>query len=211
MDGIVLRILISGYNYPDPAGPSWLYSSCSILGSYDKGVRLGYNTTTSKCCILLGTTSTVWRYVSVFLKEVMHQLTTANWSTGYSISLITDESNITNIVTPPLDTSHHLSVTANNGFYKGTLGNGYLLEAGGGHKAITDFATASHTHTISAITDLTTVSNLSNYYNKTEIDDKLVTKQDIFIYSNNNIDSANILTALNSLVSTKSLIFLNLT
>lgn len=113
------KLYISGYNYS--SGPQWYYYGYHQIGSYNKGVRLGYNG--SKCVIMLGTTSTKWSYPQVHLSRVItgfRQQTT--WSTGYSISITTNESSYTNIYTAERTRQYFSDVVANNfrGNLKGT-------------------------------------------------------------------------------------------
>lgn len=95
------KITVSGYNCDDN---TWKDTSTTIEGGdINKSVRLGYNSKTSKCCILIGTTTSTWDYTSVYLTKILsHYYNSNSWRTGYNISLITDESNITKIVTPPI-------------------------------------------------------------------------------------------------------------
>ena len=90
------KLIISGYNWDGEDG-KWINYGYVQLGSYAKGVRLGYNG--SKCCILLGNTSSTWKYPKIRLSRVLtaHE-STSNFNTGYSISTITSESGYSRIV-----------------------------------------------------------------------------------------------------------------
>ena len=99
------KITVSGYNYRGSGGSWYGYSTTIEGGSIDKPVRLGYNSSTSKCCILIGSTTSTWSYPCVYLTKGVvknEYYSIDSWRTGYNISLITDESNITSIVTPPI-------------------------------------------------------------------------------------------------------------
>lgn len=90
------KIIISGYNYS--GSTSWANYGYKQIGPYNKGVRLGYDG--SKCIIMLGTTTTKWTYPQVHLSRVITGFQNqTSWSTGYSISVITDESSYSKIVT----------------------------------------------------------------------------------------------------------------
>lgn len=109
------KIIISGYNY---SGGYWVNYGYQQLGSYNKGVRLGYNG--SKCCILLGSTTTTWSYPQVHLSRVItgygNQTT---WSTGYSIDISASESGYSEIVSLNRTRQRFDDVVANN--FKGNL------------------------------------------------------------------------------------------
>lgn len=96
------KIIVSGYNFD---GGVWLNTSLQIIGSLPSNVvRLGYNTNTSKCCILIGTTTTLWSYPQVYVSKVTQGFyDTADWSAGWNISIIDaayESANITNIIQP---------------------------------------------------------------------------------------------------------------
>lgn len=95
------EITVSGYNYSVNGG-EWQNYGAHTKGCYTKGVRLGYDNTSGKCVILLGTTTSVWTYPQVFLKSVLNGYIgpTTDWNGDYKISVITDESKISKIVTP---------------------------------------------------------------------------------------------------------------
>ena len=64
-------------------------------------VRLAHDGTVN--CILLGTTSTIWYYPKVLVAHVLAGYSnTTGWDSGWTTSIITDETNITNIVTPTI-------------------------------------------------------------------------------------------------------------
>lgn len=110
------KIIISGYNYS--TGAAWINYGYQQIGSYNKGVRLGYNG--SKCCILLGTTTTNWSYPQIHLSRVITGYSNqTTWSTGYSISVITSESGYSGIVTANRTRQYFADVVANN--FRGTL------------------------------------------------------------------------------------------
>lgn len=83
------KIFVSGYSY---GGSYWYNTKYAVLGNYNKGVRLAHDG--SKLCILLGNTSSYWEYPQIYLKARSHGLVGREYihSSGYSISLVTDES-----------------------------------------------------------------------------------------------------------------------
>ncbi|OMC94355.1 pyocin knob domain-containing protein, partial [Paenibacillus odorifer] len=93
------EILVGGYNF----NTGWMNYSASVTsGSLPfSSVRLAYDG--SKCCILLGTTTTVWKYPNIEVTEV---LASHNGATGlggaWAMGVVTTETGITNIVNAPL-------------------------------------------------------------------------------------------------------------
>lgn len=90
------KVLVGGYNYTSQA---WYNTSVSILGNNNYKVRLGYDG--SKCCILLGSTTHVWHYPKVIVRNVMstfsgYMALNGTWST----SVITSETGLSSIVEP---------------------------------------------------------------------------------------------------------------
>lgn len=90
------KVLVGGYNYTSQA---WYNTSVSILGNNNYKVRLGYDG--SKCCILLGSTTHVWHYPKVIVRNVMstfsgYMALDGTWST----SVITSETGLSSIVEP---------------------------------------------------------------------------------------------------------------
>lgn len=90
------KVLVGGYNYTSQA---WYNTSVSILGNNNYKVRLGYDG--SKCCILLGSTTHVWHYPKVIVRNVMstfsgYMALNGTWNT----SVITSETGLSSIVEP---------------------------------------------------------------------------------------------------------------
>ena len=90
------KVLVGGYNYTSQA---WYNTSVSILGNNNYKVRLGYDG--SKCCILLGSTTHVWHYPKVVVRNIMSGYTgymalNGTWNT----SVITSETGLSSIVEP---------------------------------------------------------------------------------------------------------------
>ena len=118
-------ITIGAYNYNgggNASGAGWVNIGYHTKGAYSKGVRLAYNG--SKCVILLGTTTTTWRYPKVYLKTIYtgHQNQTI-WGGTSTISLITSETGYTNIDTP----------ARMDEFFGDTSVTGRLAVTGAGH------------------------------------------------------------------------------
>ncbi|SDJ92975.1 hypothetical protein [Paenibacillus naphthalenovorans] len=93
------ELIVSGYNITTPA---WLQYSAEVRGNAPfNQVRLAHDGTVN--CILLGTTSTAWRYPHIAVVEMQTSYNNVTgWETGWNISCITSETGITNIVTPTL-------------------------------------------------------------------------------------------------------------
>ena len=114
--GTMMRIVIKGYDYSYETGAwevivgaysylgrnGWAGYSAEIRGNAPfSRVRLGHDG--SKCVILLGDTSTKWRNLKAAVEEMLAGSSNVDgWETGWEISIITDESGITDIHTPAL-------------------------------------------------------------------------------------------------------------
>lgn len=92
------KYIVSGYNY-NGTSSEWYNEGSSVFGTYKGAARLAYDG--SKCCILIGTTDSIWHYPRVTIDKVtIHYYGyTDTWEKGWEISFITDESNITSIKT----------------------------------------------------------------------------------------------------------------
>lgn len=103
------KVLVGGYNY---ATQAWYNTSVSILGSYDYKVRLGYDG--SKCCILLGSTTHVWHYPKVVVRNVLSAFSgyaalDGTWTT----SVITTEAGLSAIVEPIINNNMTVGISRN--------------------------------------------------------------------------------------------------
>lgn len=107
------KYIVSGYNY-NSTSSGWYNEGSSVFGTYKGAARLAYDG--SKCCILIGTTDSIWHYPRVTIDKVTIHYSgyTATWEKGWEVSFITDESSITGIKTP----------TTNGG---GLYSQGYLV------------------------------------------------------------------------------------
>lgn len=111
----MLSMKIKGYNsdstgywemnlagQPSADSSEWGQTSADTAGTSTpfNTVRFGHDGT--KACILLGTTSTSLSYPKIIIDELMVSFAagTSNWSTGWSISQITNETGITVSSTP---------------------------------------------------------------------------------------------------------------
>lgn len=92
------KYIVSGYNY-NSTSSGWYNEGSSVFGTYKGAARLAYDG--SKCCILIGTTDSIWHYPRVTIDKVTIHYSgyTATWEKGWEISFITDESSITNVKT----------------------------------------------------------------------------------------------------------------
>lgn len=105
-------IVISAYPYGDK---SWhqLTAYCSninIVGS----IRLAYDG--SKCCVLLGTTKSRWAYPKVVVTKVIAGFNThTSFRTGWTISIVSSESGLTNMC-EPIPINRGLNATLFSGY-----------------------------------------------------------------------------------------------
>ena len=101
-DNTSSKYIISGYNYIND--PTWTKTTCIVEG-YNINVRLAHDG--SKCCILIGSTTQTWRYPKVVISKVICGYHGWNSITknGWTAEFITDETSITNIVTPGRNTN----------------------------------------------------------------------------------------------------------
>ena len=114
----IITLKLKGYNYNatgywemnlagymHSGSSTWVNTSADTNGTSTPftSVRFGHDGT--RCCILLGTTATVLSYPKVIIDELMVSFagSTADWSTGWSISQITDEKGITVSSSPVLN------------------------------------------------------------------------------------------------------------
>ena len=124
-DGIgAWEVVVSGYNYS--GNNSWINTSAEIKGRAPfSSVRLAFDGT--NVVILLGTTSTTWSYPKISVTDFVASHSTLNvWGNGWSMSFITDESNISAVSTPTIYT--YLNASGNLGI--GTLAPGATLPNG---------------------------------------------------------------------------------
>ena len=130
----VWQCIIGGYNYNavDDANDAWANSSAEIRGSAPfSQVRLAHDGT--KCCLLLGNTSTTWSFPQVVITEIFASHSNhTGWGEPYNMSIITSETGLTKIVTP---TTSIYGNTATIPIYaligKTTATGGYRLEVEG--------------------------------------------------------------------------------
>lgn len=120
---------LGGYNY---SGGNWINCSASVDSMCPvTQVRFAHDGT--KCCILLGSTTTVWNYPRLFIEQFIASFGNIDgWEKGWSISYITSETGIVNNTTITLETpwSNRNSslVTGSSGYTK--LPNGLMLSWG---------------------------------------------------------------------------------
>lgn len=96
--------VIGGYNYS--TNSAWYNYSARIDGPAPfSQVRLAYDTSLGRNVILLGGVSTAWNYSTIEVSEVLATYSNiTGWGTGWSLALLTSESNISASVTPTLFT-----------------------------------------------------------------------------------------------------------
>jgi hypothetical protein len=125
--------IIGGYDYNavDEANDDWAVRSAEIRGSAPFSiVRIGYDG--SKCVILLGTTETVWNYAKVAISDMLVGGAIYNWETGWSASIISSETGITNIAVPVTSIyGNHAAIPYTVSIGKTIPTDGYRLEVDG--------------------------------------------------------------------------------
>lgn len=99
-------VACGGYAYG--VGASWINEFAQIMGSTasDNRVRFGHNGT--KCCIIIGETTTVWKYPKIAVRNFQaghSNRTTAQWSTGWAVTISTS---LAGYATPTGDFSNAL-------------------------------------------------------------------------------------------------------
>lgn len=97
------EINASGYSFS--TNSAWANTSADTGGTSTPFTSVRFGHDGSKCCILLGTTSSVVQYPKIVLSELMVSFANANldWSTGWSITQITNETGITVSSSPVLN------------------------------------------------------------------------------------------------------------
>gem|GEM_PF-6137039 len=96
------KTVVGGYNY---AGSSqWVDQYGYTVGSAPfNSIRVGYDSSSSRAVILLGTTSTSWAYPQIAItKVVTGYSSTDDWATGWDIENRTSETGITTIEDVPV-------------------------------------------------------------------------------------------------------------
>ncbi|MFD5022277.1 pyocin knob domain-containing protein [Paenibacillus sp. NPDC058367] len=94
------ELLVGGYNFTSPGG--WMYTSAYVEGNAPfTSVRLAHDG--SKCCILLGGVTSPWSFPHIEVSEVLasHQ-GPSTLGSGWTVSLITSETGITNVLSPAM-------------------------------------------------------------------------------------------------------------
>lgn len=151
------EVEVGGYNYT--AG--WINTSATVLnpGPFGNNIRLAHDGT--YCCILLGTTSTVWHYPKVVLSELSighGGYSSLLWrsSDNYTIETITDESGLSAIASPTViglgAAISGTTLTASNQFTgpgTGLTGTAASLSIGGNAGTATTLATARTINSVS--------------------------------------------------------------
>ena len=102
VDNTSSKYIISGYNYVTT--PEWTKTTCIVEGN-SLNTRLAHDGT--KCCILIGATTSKWQYPKVVISKVICGYNGWNLISkdGWTAKFITDETGIVNIVTPGRNTN----------------------------------------------------------------------------------------------------------
>lgn len=106
---------VSGYAYLNT--PAWLVPTATLSPNCPfSSVRLGYDSAAGKVCILLGTTTTVWSSPKIIVSAIAGNVGPDNLKTGWSITTLTSETNITNIAASTVKTLATVEATAPRGY-----------------------------------------------------------------------------------------------
>lgn len=116
------KLIVSGYNYTDGGSNKfWTSQSAQSIGNPPfSNVRLGFNATTGKNVIMLGTTTTSWAYPKLYVSAMTSHSYADYMNIGWSASWVTTETAYSALqtVTP----SHNLlGNTTTNNLYTNTL------------------------------------------------------------------------------------------
>ncbi|MCL4374509.1 hypothetical protein M1523_01470 [Patescibacteria group bacterium] len=179
------EVIVGGYNYSGT--PAWINYTAEVRGTAPfNQVRLAYNG--SKMVILLGTTTTTWRYPKFAVTEFMAGFGSySGWGSGWSSSFLTSEASITNSVTPTLYT--YMDSGGNVGI--GTTGPSYKLDVAGDVRATGDlYANGTDVFGANSMSlNLGTSANLIGFkdstgYNRITIDTAQTSYPRIYGYTN---------------------------
>jgi hypothetical protein len=123
-------------------------------------VRFGHDG--SKCCILLGNTTTSWTYQKLYIDFVMVGFNnfTTGWDTGWSISTITDETGITVSQTPTINAAVPIALTTSGQFISNNNIPIQARETGGTARNLLSI-NASNAVQVGATTNATTINSTS--------------------------------------------------
>jgi hypothetical protein len=85
-------LVVGGYTYSHLENPRWVNTFAQLIGNKDadNAVRFGHDGT--KCCIIIGETTSTWDYLKVTVKDFQagyRNYSVDQWDDGWSISLIT--------------------------------------------------------------------------------------------------------------------------
>jgi len=154
---------VGGYNHIDTT--SWIHTSASSNTPLPfTSVRFAYdaNVGVNKCCILLGTTSTIWSFPKIVLDRILVGVFgyTTGWDTGYSIAIITDETGITTNATPTINTGVPIALTTSGQFLANNNIPIQARETGGTARNILNM-NGSNAVQVGATTNATTINSTS--------------------------------------------------
>ncbi len=96
-------VTVSGFTQ---GSGNWILTAATLHPNCPfSSVRFGFDSVAGKCCILLGTTTTAWDNIKIVVKEAfIGNSNVAAYGTGWSMSIITDETTLTKIVAPTTKT-----------------------------------------------------------------------------------------------------------
>lgn len=148
---------VGGYNFS--TSTIWQNTTASSPSSLPfNSVRFAHDG--NKCCILLGTTSTVWIHPKITIDNVFVSFNSfaTGWETGYSIDLITDETGITTSATPTINAGVPIALTTSGQFLANNNIPIQARETGGTARNILNL-NASNAVQVGATTNATTINS----------------------------------------------------
>lgn len=90
------KLLLGGYNYAQAS--LWNNEFAQILGNTGSNNRVRFGHDGSKCCVVIGETTSVWYYPKIAVKNFQAGHTNyaiSQWEAGWNVSVVTDISGIT--------------------------------------------------------------------------------------------------------------------
>lgn len=84
-------LALSGYNYA--AGAMWYQTSAQLVGNTAANNRVRFGHDGTKCCILIGETTSTWNYPKIVVRDFLggySNYSAAQWQDGWAVSITSD-------------------------------------------------------------------------------------------------------------------------
>lgn len=97
----VWEALIGAYAYSSAGEGEWTSGHASVLGKPPfSSIRLGVNNTSSRLCIMLGTTTTEWKYIKLEISRLVVENGSPDWvENDWETDIYASETNFSDIIT----------------------------------------------------------------------------------------------------------------